>query len=356
MPTSTLKNPLLLIAALVCALTAVLSAARPANADDTLSIVTGAPTTGLFDLIEDVAQGAGFYKQEHLIIDKEFSSGAGTAAQIAGTGKADICVLSFDPILIGYEKGLHLEAFLARQSRYSYMLAVLADSPVHTLADLKGKTIGEPTFGGSTEALIRSIMGGAGVKPSDYSISAIGYAGANLAAVVNHQVDATVDIYSNLITNEMKAGVKYRIFRDPVLDGIPNVGWAALPSTIENKSDQLARFSRAIVEAAVFVRADPQAAARIFLNATNQKVTPELLASTTKNIAALEGELPAANPANTRIGLVSGAALARYSGYLVQYGFEKEPVPASAIATDRFIKYANDFDHKAVEALAHKMH
>jgi NitT/TauT family transport system substrate-binding protein len=350
------KHPAVRVAALACALLAVVCTGRPAAADDTMSIVTGAPTTGLFDLIEDVAQGAGFYKEAHLIVNKEYSAGAGTAAQLVASGKADVCVLSFDPLLIGYDKGLHLQAFLSRQSRYSYMLAVLSDSPVHTLSDLKGKTVGEPTFGGSTEALVRSILGGAGLKPSDYEITAIGYAAANLEAVVSHRVDATVDIFSNLITNEMMAHVSYRIFRDPILDSIPNVGWAALSSTIDTKGDMLKRFSRAIVKAAVFVRADPQASARIFLQASGQKITDDLLASTTRNITLLEGELPAANPANRRIGLVSPSGLQLYSTYLVQYGFIRQSVPGNAIATDRFIAYANDFDHAPVVALAHKMH
>jgi NitT/TauT family transport system substrate-binding protein len=343
------------MAALAGALLAVACTGRPASADDTLTVVTGAATTGLFDLIEDVAQGAGFYSEAHLNVIKEYSAGSGTAAQLVASGKADICVLAFDPILTGYDKGVHLQAFLSRQSRYSYVLAVLADSPVRTLSDLKGKTIGEPIFGGASEALMRSILGGAGLKPSDYGIIPIGYAAANLEAVVSHGVDATVDIFSNLITNEMMAHVSYRVFRDPILDGIPNVGFAALPSTIETKSDILARFSRAIVKAAVFVRADPQAAARIFLQVSGQKVTSDLLARTTRNVTLLEGELPAADPANRRIGLVSPSGLQRYSTYLVQYGFMRQPVPGNAIATDRFIAYANDFDRAPVEALAHKM-
>jgi NitT/TauT family transport system substrate-binding protein len=353
---SPLKRPAVIAGALLCALTAFIGAARPASADDTLSIVTGAPTTGLFDLIEDVAAGAGFYKAEHLNIVKEYSSGAGTAAQLAASGKADMCVLSFDPVLIGYEKGLKLQAFLSRQSRYSYMLAVLDDSPVRTLSDLKGKTVGEPTFGGSTEALVRSILGGAGLKPTDYDITAIGYAGANLAAVTGHKVDATVDIFSNLMTNEAQAHVKYRIFRDPILDSIPNVGWAALPSVLAAKNDAFKRFSRAIVEASVFVRADPQAAAKIYLAAQNKPYTPEQLAATTHIVELLESELPASDPNNRRIGLVSPRNFSLYSRTLVQYGFMKNPVPGSDLATDQFIAYANDFDRKAVQALAHKMH
>jgi len=41
-----------------------------------------------------------------------------------------------------------------------------------------------------------------------------------------------------------------------------------------------------------------------------------------------------------------------YSTYLVQYGMIGAFVPGSAIATDRFIAFANDFDRPALEAYA----
>jgi NitT/TauT family transport system substrate-binding protein len=344
------------IVAIVFALGAVLYAAGPVYADDTLSVVAGAPTTGFYDLLEDVAAAAGFYKEAHLDVTKNYAGGASAAAQLVASGKIDVCTLSAEPVLEGYEKGLRLRYFLSRQSTYSYVLAVPADSSIRTLADFKGKQIAEPTPASPVEVVVDSLLGGAGLKRSDYSFAPVGYGAANLQALVSKRVDGTSDIYSNLVTNEVKAHVAYRIFRDPILDTIANVGYAALPATIDAKADVLQRFARAIDKAAVFVRADPQAAARIYLKASGERVTDDALADTTRIITLVESELPGADPSSRRIGSVPASGLELYSRELVQYGFATQVVPAATVATNRFIAYANDFDRKPVQALAHSLH
>jgi ABC-type nitrate/sulfonate/bicarbonate transport system substrate-binding protein len=118
----------------------------------------------------------------------------------------------------------------------------------------------------------------------------------------------------------------------------------------------VAAITRALAKAAVFVRYNPQASARFYLQAAGEHVTPQLLTAQTRLIESLESELPAADPASRRIGYVSGTGLALESRDLVMYGFAQEPVPANAIATNMFMVYANDFDRKPVEALARSMH
>jgi NitT/TauT family transport system substrate-binding protein len=344
------------ILAVLAMITLTVAAGRPANADDQLSVVEGAGTPGVYDLLQDVAEGAGFFKEAHLAITKNYAGSAAAASQLVASGKVDVCSLSVEPALIGYAKGLSLQFFFMRLSRFGYVLAVPADSPIRTLADVKGKQIGEPGPGSPVEVVARSLLAGAGIAPSDYSFAPIGYAATNLQAVLSKRVDATADTYSNIVTNEVESHVAYRIFRDPILDDIGDAGYGARPATIADRGDVLKRFSRALAEAAVFVRADPQAAARLYMQAAGERITDQSLAAKARVIALLEGDLPAADPANRRIGYVSGSGLALLSQDLVADGFAQQPVPAAAIATNQFLTYANDFDRKPVQALAHTMH
>jgi NitT/TauT family transport system substrate-binding protein len=328
----------------------------PARADDALSIAGGSTTAGLFDVLEIVAAGAGYYKEAHLDVTKQYAGGASTAAQLVASGKVDLCVISVEPALVGYEKGVRLQFFLSRQSQYSYVIGVLNDSPIRRLADFKGKEIGEVTVGTLSEVAADSMLAGAGLNRSDYSFVPIGYGAQALQAVLSKRVAATIDIYASLITDEVAAGTTFRIFHNPILSDIANVGYGGLPATIAAKSDVLKRFSRAIVKAAVFVRADPQAAARLYLEGSGQKVTPAALATQTHLLTLLENELPASDLSSRRIGYLSPRGLELYSRYLVDYGFAHQVVPGTAIATDRFIDYANDFDHQAVERFAKSLH
>jgi NitT/TauT family transport system substrate-binding protein len=343
---------MLRLLAIIATITLVVTAARPARADDQLSIVEGAGAPGFYDLLVDVAIGMGYFKEAHLEISKEYAGSAATAAQLVAAGKQDVASMSTEPALTGYAKGINLQFFFMRQLHYAYVMAVLADSPVRTVADLKGKQIGEPTTGSPVELIAKSLLSEAGLSSSDYSFVPIGYAATNLAAVLAKRVDAVADTFSNLITNEDQSNVSYRIFRDPILNDISNTGYAARAADLTARPDVYRRFTRALAKAAVFVRYNPQASARFYLQVAGTHITDQLLAAQTRLIASLESELPAADPASRRIGFASGTGLALESRALVTYGFAQQPVPADAIATNQFMAYANDFDRNAVKAQA----
>jgi NitT/TauT family transport system substrate-binding protein len=351
-----MRRPFGLVLSVALALS-LLVGPRPAAADDALSIIAGAPPN-VFDLLEIVASGAGFYKDEHLLIDKNWTTNASTAAQLVATGKADVASLSVEPILQGYERGLRLQLFLSRQPRYSYVLGVLDDSPIKTLADFKGKDLGETSVGSAAEPATESMLAGAGLKKGDYSFVSVGAGAQGLEAIVSKKVDAAAFPYTQLAQYEVTGNIKMRFFRHPILGDIGNVGYAALPATIEAKAGVLQRFARAIVKAALFTRVNPQAAARLYLQLQvgGGKVTPESLAAMTRLVTLFENDLPAADPSNKRIGYLSPQGIELYSKLLTDYGVTKQVVPVSAIVTDQFIPFANDFDHQAVITLAKNWH
>ena len=62
-----------------------------------------------------------------------------------------------------------MQAFFSRDPRYNEMLGVLDDSPIKTLANFKGTTIGETNLGATAELSANDMLTGAGLKRSDYS-------------------------------------------------------------------------------------------------------------------------------------------------------------------------------------------
>jgi hypothetical protein len=62
--------------------------------------------------------------------------------------------------------------------------------------------------------------------------------------------------------------------------------------------------------------------------------------------------LPGYDPMSKKIGNVPLLGMGILSKAIYDNGVTSTLVPASAIATSEFIEYANDFDHKAVEAQA----
>lgn len=339
--------------ALVCAGLLAAALAAPARAADTLTIIEGASAPGLQDALELVASGAGFYAEERLDVRKDYASNASLAAQLVASGKADVASLAVEPVLTGWERGLRLQFFFARAARLSYVLAVPDASSIRTLADFKGADIGETNTGSSGEVSAGSMLAGAGLRKGDYAYIPIGYGAQALEAIVNKRVAAVAFPHAELITMEAVEGARFRTFRSPLLKDVANVGYAALPATIAAKSDVLARFSRAIAEAAFFIRKNPAAAAELFLAGTGAKITPEALRIKTRELSLFEDDLPAADPASPRIGYLSPLGLELYSRAIVDDGLAHQVVPAEALVTGRFIRFANAFDRRALAARAH---
>jgi NitT/TauT family transport system substrate-binding protein len=346
----------LFTACLACAVFAFAAVPRPAAADDTLTIMQASVALSVYDVLDVVAERAGFFKSEHLIVNEQSVNSPSAAAQLVATGKGDLCALSAEAVIQGYVRGLHLQYFLAHDGRYSNVLAVLDGSPIRTREDFRGKNIGVINIGSAGEVTAQVILAGAGIAKNDVTYTPIGVGAQALEAMVDKRVDAVGFPYVALVPLEIVGHVTMRVFRDPILNDIANAGYAAAPATIRTRGPVLARFARAIVKAALFVRYNPHVSAAYFMQAEGTRITPQSLADKTRAFALVEDDLPAANPADKRIGSMSPRSLEVLSRVLTDYGLTSQVVPGNEITTDQFIGYANDFDHRQVIALAQRMH
>jgi NitT/TauT family transport system substrate-binding protein len=328
---------------------------RPASADDTLNVIGASFSSAFFEVLDHVAVRAGFFNEEHLNVQKTYIFAASSAAQLVATGKADVVSCSFEPVLVGYEKGLRLQYFFQSDPEYVYALAVLQDSPIKALGDFKGKDIGEISAGSGAEVGTRSMLSGAGLNRNDYSFVAIGSGAPALTALAQNKVAGAAVSLVELSVETVVGGAKFRIFRHPILKNIGTYGFAATPATIRNKGDQLKRYARALVKAALLTRVNPQLAARYFLLDSGQKVTPEALQNEVQILTLSQDDLAAADPENQKIGAFSLRDTEVYARFFADNGLTSQPVPAAAIVTNEFIDYANDFDHKAFIARVKRM-
>jgi NitT/TauT family transport system substrate-binding protein len=342
------------VAALLAALALALPP-RAAVADDTLHVA--AAFAGGIEVLENVAKYGGLYAAEHLDVDKQYTGSGSICVQLAATGKIDACATSLEPTILGYDKGIRLQMFFSRVHDYEFVLAVLADSPIKTLADFKGKQIGEPSVGDASEIQANDSLAGAGLKRSDYSFVPIGVGGQALSALAAHKVDALTTSATALGTEAAVAHLKFRIFHDPILGSIPDSGFEARPDVIAAKADLFKRYVRAIVKAAILVRENPRVAARYTLMGENvgTKITPEALDTETAELIGLQSHLVGTDPRDTRLGETPLASIALYCKLLNDTGWTSTLVPAQAIVTNQFIAYGNDFDHKAWIAEVKKM-
>ena len=154
----------------------LLLAHRPALADDTLTVVKDGRTPPLMNALNLIAEGAGFYREEHLKVTTVASDGPVDARRICSSGQGDICPVGIEPLVAPPPPGgVQLKMFLSRISKFGYVIGVPEDSPIRTVADLRGKKIGVHSATGTSASLAtESALAAAGLKPADYELVTIG--------------------------------------------------------------------------------------------------------------------------------------------------------------------------------------
>lgn len=189
--------------ALIAAGLAIGPAAAQEKASVRLKWVAQSQFAGLY-----VAQAKGFYKAEgidmtinpggpNLNAESLVASGADTFAVGGGT----------ESTLSARDKNLPIATIAMLHQRTPFVYVVLADSPVRTIGDFKGKKI--TTFFTGAQNTLFAIMRRNGMQPTDASITA---QGVSMTPFIEKQVDiATVTLYNEM--NVLKArNVNVRVF------------------------------------------------------------------------------------------------------------------------------------------------
>ena len=221
-----MKKPLLALLAAVLLLAGCGAPAVPAGSASG-SAALPAPVIGL-TYIPNV-QFSPFYVAD--------ADGAFTAAGVAPTlrhhgtseglftaiaaGQENFVVAGGDELLQARAEGVDLVAVAAYYRSYPVEVIVPADSPITTLAGLKGRAIGIPGKYGENWFGLQVALRTAGLSPSDVDVKEIGY--TQQAALSTHKVDAIVGFSNNEAVQFALSGFATRSL--PIATGqVPLVG------------------------------------------------------------------------------------------------------------------------------------
>jgi NitT/TauT family transport system substrate-binding protein len=175
-----------LLAGAVAAL-ALCAGVAGASAEDTLKLAVG--QRGNWDTsISEVGQLAGIFKKHGLVLEIVYTSGAGETQQAVISGSVDIGVAAGVMGVFGaFSKGAPVRVIGAETTGANDLYwYVKPDSPIKSLKDTDGKTLGYSTNGSSTHGIVTAFM-------HEYHLKAIptsvGSPSASLTAVMSGQID-----------------------------------------------------------------------------------------------------------------------------------------------------------------------
>src|SRR5215472_1352502 len=207
-----------------------------------------------------VAQSKGYYKAAGL--DVTFHHGI--VPDLIGSmvlGHDTFVFAGGDEELVARGKNLQVVDVATIFQRYPVSLIVPANSPIQTLGDLKGHTIGVPGPFGSTYTGLLALLYQAHLSLSDVKVQSIGF--TQVAALLGHKVDAVMG-YSNNEPLQLQAhGFSVRTFAVSDYQPLVSNGIITLENTYHNQQPMVRDFVQATLKGLKEVIRNPTEAVEI---------------------------------------------------------------------------------------------
>ena len=208
-------------------------------------------------------QALGYWKEEGL--DVTVTSVEGSAAGLQQLGSGNIHIVSIGPeeIVIGRDKGVKIKGFYVQARETIYRIVVPADSPLQTIAQLKGKTIGVPSLASGSVPFAKALVASVGVDPEkDVKLLAVGVGAPGRLALQQKQVEALA-LWDTLQASIENSGLALRRLDLPMVHEMLGQTMASRDDYLVENPAVLVGFARGVAKATLFGLTNPEAAVRI---------------------------------------------------------------------------------------------
>src|SRR3954464_9498524 len=210
-----------------------------------------------------IAQKLGWFEKAGIQVELVPLPGSTDCVKLVATRDVQISLPSMEPLAIIRPQGVKAKFFYTAYQGNIYGIAVPADSPVKTMADLKGKRIGVTSMASAGVVLARALAKQAGLDPDkDISIVVAGESAQTAALLRSGQVDA-LSQFDTQYALTINAGAKLRFLDTSDIAKFPSNGLIALEERLANNRAEAVALAQGYAKGTVFAIANPEAAIRI---------------------------------------------------------------------------------------------
>ena len=339
------------------ALAAFAAGLSPAAAQTTVRVGWCAKTITSAAAPYAIATKMGWFAKGGIKVQLVPLPGSTDCVKTVATKDVDYSVPSIEPLAIIRPQGVKALNFYTAYQGNIYGIMVPENSPIKTIADLKGKRIGVTSMASAGVIIARALAKENGMNPdTDIKIVVAGEAAQTAALLRSGQVDA-LSQFDTQYALTANAGAKLRPLAEAnkAIAHFPSNGFVALEETLKTKREQSVALARGYAMGTVFALANPEAAIRILW-----EVYPQTKATGKDEATALRDDLLTleARAKNWRYEPVDGkrwgdnveANYQSYMEWLLAQGVIKEKTSASDIITNDLLDDINRFDAALVAA------
>ncbi|CDZ32879.1 ABC transporter substrate-binding protein [Neorhizobium galegae] len=212
-----------------------------------------------------IAKERGLFADANLDVELIPPSDPSAVPRLVSAGQADIGIHYQPNLYLDHEAGLPLVRFGTLVETPLNTVTVLADGPIKSLKDLKGKKVGFSVTG-FEDAMLKRMLASEGLSNDDVELINVNFSLS--PSLIGGKVDATLGGFRNFELTQMKLeGHAGRAFF-PEEHGVPAYDELIFVTRRDFAADsRLPRFLHAVEQASIFITNHPQEAWQLFIKA-----------------------------------------------------------------------------------------
>lgn len=221
-----------------------------------------------------VAQQQGYFAEQGLEVTLVEPADPSLPPKLVAAGKADMAITYQPQLHQQIDQGLPLLRIGTLVATPLNSVVVLADSPIHSVADLKGKKVGY-SVSGFEDALLSKMLAGHGLSLDDIELVNVNWSLS--PSLISGQVDAVIGAFRNFELNQMDIeGHPGRAFYVEE-EGVPAYDELILVVNAQDRGDDRhVRFLQALEKATQYIVNHPDQAWQSFVSYRPDELETEL--------------------------------------------------------------------------------
>ena len=326
-----------------------------------LTLVQMHPIMGIGEevFLYAVPKRLGYFAAEGLDVDIQNSQTGMISAQVLQSNNAQVGTTAASAVMAVREQSGDLVSFFNLKRNPGTFLVVLKDSPIGRLEDLKGRTIGAPSFGAGGGLALKQNLGEIGIMPDAYTAIATGAGPSAVAALRTGQIDALV-MWDAMLGAAENTGLALRVVNIPLEDRMVGTTLATRKAFADTNAKEVAGYCRAMTKGLVFTMTNRAAAIRSFWAEfpTTKPANLDEATALGNSVHIMDRFLEKAlqdQPEGSRLGEFIKTNWQNTHSAYVKLGTLKGSEAATDSLTEAFLAACNDFDRAAIVAQAKSM-
>lgn len=227
---------------------------------DTLTVAGwNKPITEVTPLLVD--EDKGFYRAHGIALRYVPGAGGGDAIRNILSGQAEVAFTDPGSLFAALDKGEKLRAIYDIYPQNVFNVVALKSSGITRPQDLKGKRVGVYSLASGTRQNLLVMLHQAGLSEADVTIVVTGL--LNFAPLMQGQVDATAATDTGLLVGRRRGLPEVNVMEVARSLNVSSDLYVVREEVYQGKKDLLRRFLRAYRDAAAWMIASPEEAARL---------------------------------------------------------------------------------------------